>query len=169
MFRAPLAPHRGPHNCIKQTLNVKNDKSSRHSLRPDVTPTNKRFSHTPAGDAVSTTKHSMTITPCLSSKMKQCPIRARNKHDSGRHEALVWLHNLPDPLVRVLPSRHGSSERFLYSHNFSVQHFSGQILQNVRHIILPWFGYDNSAVAWYGMRNVLSDIKDRMQTADVWK
>jgi hypothetical protein len=169
MFRAPLAPHWGPHNCIKQMLNVKNDKSSPHSFRPDVTPTNKKFSHTPAGDAVSTTKHSMTITSRLSSKMKQCPIRARNKHDSGRHEAFVWLHNLPAPLVRVLPSRHGSNERFLYSHNSSVHHLSGQILPNVRHMILLWFGNDNSAVAWYGTRNVLSDFKDRRQIADVWK
>ena len=147
-----------------------NDKSSRHSLRPDVViPTNKRFSHTPVGDAVSTTKHSMTITPCLASQMRQCPIRARNKHDSGRHEAFVWLHNLPVPLLRVLPSRRGSNERFLYSHNFSVHHFSGQILPDVRNMLLLWLGNNNFAVAWYGTRNVLSDFKDRMQIADVCK
>jgi hypothetical protein len=117
-------------------LYVKNDKSSRHSLCPDVvTPTNKRFSHTHAGDAVSTTKHSLTITPCFTSQMRQYPIRARNKHDSGRHEALFWLHNPPFPLLRVLQSRRGSNECFLYSHNFSVHHFSGLTI-----IILQFLG-----------------------------
>jgi hypothetical protein len=162
MFQVPPAPQRGPHNCRQQILNDKNDKSSRHSLRPDVvTPTNKRFSHTPTGDAVSTTKHSMTITPGLASQMKQCLIRARNKHDGGRHEAFVWLHTLPVPLLRVLPSRRGSNERFLYSRNFSVHHFTGQILL--------WHGNNNFAVAWYGTRNVLSDFKDRIQIAGVCK
>jgi hypothetical protein len=71
-------------------LNVKKDKSPRHFIRPEVvTPTNKKFSRTPAGDALSTTKHSMTITPVSQAKWNNAPFgqETGTTVDSTKHSS----------------------------------------------------------------------------------